>query len=150
MDAPEADFMEELLAEAEKKENSQQDAVFDMVLLEISKIETQIARNFDISAEEVKIINDWALKRNSKLQDRINWLATKLEAFIRERGVKTVDLPHGTLKIRKSQDRLEFFDLDEFMQTTNPALLTLVPATYKPNLAGIKEQIKLYDVVPDG
>ena len=147
---PEVSFMDELLAEAEAKENSQLDSIMDMVLIEIRKLDEQIARNFRTSDEECKLIQDWALRRSAKQQDRINWLAVKLEKFIRDRGVKTVSLANGTLKIRRSQDKIEFFDMEAFMETTNPALLTLVPAYYTPNLKGIKEQIKLYDVVPDG
>jgi hypothetical protein len=147
--SPDSNFMDELLAEAQLKENKNLDALMDLVLIEIRKLDEQIARNFRTSDEECKLIQDWALRRSAKLQDRINWLSTKLEAFIRERGCKTIDLPNGVLKIRKAQDRLEI-DLEEFLETTDPSLLTLVPAMYKPNLAGIKAMIKEHDVVPDG
>ena len=144
------DFLEELLIEAEKAENSQQDAYYDLVLAEIRKIEDQIARNFEIAEQEIKIVNDWALLRSSKLQDRINWLATKLESFIRSRGAKTIDLPNGTLRIRKSQDKIEVTDIDAFLASARAELLTVIPEEMKPDLAAIKAFIKRSGKPPEG
>ena len=142
-------FMDELLAEAEQKENAQIDGIMDLVLLEIGKMENQIAKNFATTEEECKILNDWSLRKNMKLQERIDFLALKLESFIRERGAKTVDLAHGTLRIRKTPDRFEI-DIEELTDSADITLYTAQPTVYKPNLPGIKDMIKNEGVVPDG
>ena len=92
----ESNFLDELIAEAEQKEEKQSLAYFDLIVTEVARLEDEIAYNFQQSEEEAAIIHDWALKRNSVLQERSNLLKLKLEAFIRHEGKKTIDLPRGT------------------------------------------------------
>ena len=66
----------------------------------------------------------------------------KLEAYIRERGDKTISLANGTLKMHKKPDRIEVEDLELFLKNARPEWLTVIPEQAKPNLVAIKNHIK--------
>ena len=51
-------FLEELLMEAEEKEDQQTEAYYDLILLQIKKMNRQIAVNFSEAEKECRIIND--------------------------------------------------------------------------------------------
>ncbi|MBI1932411.1 MAG: hypothetical protein HYS24_07720 [Ignavibacteriales bacterium] len=59
----EINFMDELLAEVELKEDIQTEAYFDLLIKKNIGLEEKIARNFKIAEVEVKIINDFYLKK---------------------------------------------------------------------------------------
>ena len=115
----------------------------DFVLIEIRDLTRRIEDTFTQAEAEKNLIDDWALRRASKTQERIDFLAKKLEIIIVGRTVKTLDLPNGTLKIRKKQDKIEIEDLNLFLQKATPAMLNTVPESAKPDIAGIKSYMKL-------
>jgi hypothetical protein len=136
-------FMDELLADVEEQEELASEALCDLTLIEIRDLEAKIKHTFDQSEEEQTIIQNFALRRAAKFQDRINFLARKLEVFITERGDKTISLPHGILKIRKKQDKVEISDLGAFLENATPLMLNTVPESAKPDIAGIKAWMKM-------
>lgn len=142
----ETNFLEDLLAEAEQKEIKETAAYYDLILLEISKLQSQIESKFAEAEKEIEIINEWALNKNSALQDKINFLALKLEAYIKEMGEKTISLPNGILKMHKKQDRIEIEDLELFLLKAKPEMLTIIPEQVKPDLNSIKAHIKTKSV----
>ena len=143
-------FIDDILAEAEAKEQKLLKAHYDLILLEISKLQQQITDNFQQSEIEIQIINNWALQKNSKLQERISFYELKLEAYIREEGLKTVDLPNGTLKLHKKPDKAEVTDIDIFLKHAKQELVNIIPEQVKPDLNKIKAYIKLHKAVPQG
>ena len=108
----EINFIDELLKEAEEKEQKLSMEYADLMLIEISQLEKQIQTNFEQAAREREIIKNWSLKINSKLASRIEFLSKKLEVFIKETGEKTINLPNGILKNHKKPDRVEVEDLE--------------------------------------
>ena len=146
-------FIDELLQEVEEKEQKLLASHADLLLNEIGSLQRQIDTNFTQADEEKRIIHEWALSRNSKLQDRISWLERKLEAFMKEQGpnVKTVDLPNGKLLRRKQQTKVEITDMEEFMKNEKLYQLgTIQPEIIKPNLNMIKAFINMTSKVPKG
>src|SRR5664279_5374787 len=135
-------FLDELLQEAESKEMYQTEAYYDLVLLQIKNLQGQIASNFSESEKEIQHINNWVLQRNMLLDERCKMLERKLEAFIRERQVKTIELPNGTLKMHKKPDKVEIEDLELFLKHARPEVLTIIPEQVKPDLGKIKVFIK--------
>ncbi|MCB9250691.1 MAG: host-nuclease inhibitor Gam family protein [Ignavibacteriales bacterium] len=79
-------FLDELLDEVESKETTLHLAHVDLILGEISNLEEQIAKNFEQTEKEIEILNEWTLRKNSKLQERIDWMTRKLEAFMKDQG----------------------------------------------------------------
>lgn len=143
-------FIEDLLADAEAKEELQTEAYFDLLLLQIEQLQEQISANFSEAEKEIQIIKDWALRRNHGIQLKIEWMEKKLEGFIRERKQKTIDLPHGVLKYHKKPDKVEIANLDLFLEHALPEMLTVVPETVKPDLSKIKAFVKTHASLPQG
>ncbi|GIK61829.1 MAG: hypothetical protein HND40_06620 [Ignavibacteriota bacterium] len=140
--ALEINFLDELIQQAEQKEEQQTEAYFDLLLLAVKKLSSQIEYNFHEAEKECSMINNFVLHKNTQLQERIKWLELKLEAFIRERGEKTIALPNGTLKMHKKPDKVEIEDLELFLKKAKPEMLTVVPEQVKPDLNKIKAYIK--------
>lgn len=139
-------FMEELLEDAEDKEEQQTEAYFDLLLLQIKQMQEQMARNFAEAEKEVKIINQWALNKNHALQVKIDLIEKRLEIFIRERKQKTIDLAHGVLKLHKKADKLEISNMDLFLKHANAEMLTIVPEQVKADLTKIKAFVKTHQI----
>ncbi|HMU43981.1 MAG TPA: host-nuclease inhibitor Gam family protein [Ignavibacteriaceae bacterium] len=138
----EINFMDELLKEVEAKELEQTEASYDLMLLAIKKFQSEIEHNFQEAEKECTMIRNFILSKNSQIQERIKWLEMKLEAYIRERGDKTISLCNGTLKMHKKPDRVEIEDLELFLKNARKEWLSVIPEQVKPNLLAIKNYIK--------
>lgn len=146
----ENNFLDELLLEAEQNEIKQTAAYFDLILIEVGKLQSQIESNFAEAEKEIEIIKEWSLNKNSKLQDKINFLSQKLEAFIKAECKKTIELPHGELRYHKRSDRIEISNLDEFFRTATGGMIRIKPEEVLPDLNKIKAYIKNKGRVPNG
>lgn len=143
-------FLDELLKEAEEKEELQTMAYFDLIILEVANLEKQVESTFDQAQKESEIIHDWALRKNQKTSERIELLKSKLEVWLRNSKQKTMDLPNGILKIRKKPDKVEVIDLDAFLNNATEEMVIVVPEQIKPSLSGIKAVIKRSGRIPKG
>ena len=146
------DLIEELLQEAEEDERKLHLAHIDLMLSEMRKLETAIADNFSQSEEEKKIIDEWAITKNVKLQEKADRIASLLKLFMesQEAEVKTIDLPNGKLTRRKGQDKIVIVDMETFLKNANKSMFTLQPEMVKPNLTKIKAFYKMTLKVPLG
>lgn len=145
-------FLDELLEEVEAKEVTLHLAHVDLMLGEISNLEEQISRNFEETEREKAILDDWTLRKNSKLQSRIDWISKKMEAFMKEQGekVKTIDLPNGKLIRRKQPDKIEITNMDEFMHNADSSMLTVMPESVRPDLRKVMVYYKRRLIPPVG
>ncbi len=145
-------FLDELLEEVEAKEATLHLAHVDLVLGEVSNLEEQIAKNFDETEKEKAILDDWTLRKNSKLQERIDWMTRKLEAFMKEQGedVKTIEVCNGKLLRRKQPDKIEIVDMDQFMLNADSSMLTVSPETVRPDLRKVMAFYKRRLIPPAG
>ena len=142
-------FIDQLIEEAEEKEQKLLQSHLDLILIEIRNLENQIEKNFSTAAEEREIIKNWALERNSMLNSRIQWLSKRLEGFLREEKLKTLDLPNGIIRIRKQSDKISVIDEEKFFNNATSAILNITE-TVKPDLLKIKSWIKRTGRVPQG
>jgi hypothetical protein len=143
-------FIDELLKEAEEKEQKLMQSHLDLVLIEIRKLEKEIEKNFDTAVQEREIIKNWSLERNSILNSRIEWLSKKLEQFLKEEKLKTLDLPNGVIRIRKQPEKVLVVDEERFFKNATSALLNIIPESAKPDLLKIRAWINRTGRVPDG
>jgi Bacteriophage Mu Gam like protein len=146
----EKNFLDELIAEAEAREQKVNYATVDLMLIELKKLKSEIEFNFEESAKEREIIKNWVLRKNSKLVERCEWIERKLEAFIKEEDKKTVDLPNGILKYHKKPDRVEIVDIDAFLKSADKSMFTVIPESSKPSIELIKDYISRTGKIPDG
>jgi len=144
------DFIQTLLDEAELKEERQEEAYYDLLLLEIQNLSNEQERNFTTANKEIELINNWVLKKNLPIQEKVERLERKLEMFIKEKGIKTIDLAHGILKLHKKPDKVEITDMDLFLQNANAEMITVIPEQIKPDLSKIKAYLKGHYQIPLG
>ncbi len=145
-----ANFIDELVKEAEEKEQKLNRELADLMLLEIRNLQEEIERVFDQAEKERTIIKNWAITKNSKLASRIEWISKKLELFLKEENVKTLELAFGSIRFRKQPDRVEILDNELFLNNANSSCLMIVPETAKADLNKIKAFIKISGRTPDG
>jgi phage host-nuclease inhibitor protein Gam len=143
-------FLDELLADAELHEDKQTEAHYDLVIMEIARLEAVIAKNIEIVQMEMVIIKEWMINKNAVLTERCELLKRKLENYIKESGNKTIDLPHGILKIRKMPDKVEITDVELFLKNARAEMLNVIPEQIKPDLNKIKAFMKVSNKVPLG
>jgi hypothetical protein len=122
----------------------------DLMLLEIRNLQEEIERVFEQAERERTIIKNWAITKNSKLTNRIEWISKKLELFLKEEDVKTLELAFGTIRFRKQPDRIEIVDDELFLNNATSNMLTIVPESAKADLSKIKAFIKRSGRIPQG
>ena len=149
----ESNFIDEMLQEIEAKEQQMQLAHADIVLKEISSLNADITRILAQSEEEKKIIEDWAIHKCARINERVEWLTKKLEVFMnqQEASVRTIDLAHGQLLRRKQVQKIVVENLEQFLLNKNLSDLTnTTPEVVKPDLAKIKAYYKMTRKIPLG
>jgi hypothetical protein len=146
------DLIEELLQEAEEDEKRLHLAHVDLMLSELKRIELEVSSNFMQAEEEKQIIDDWAISKNVKLQEKSDRIVNQLKLFMQLQGeeVKTIDLPNGKLLKRKTPDKIEIVDLENFLINADKSMVTLQPEIVKPNLNKIKAYYKMTLKLPVG
>ena len=146
----EKSFIDQLIEDAEKRDKKLEQSHLDLILMEIRNLEESIEKNFDAASQEREIIKNWALERNTMLQSRIEWLSRKLELYLKEENLKTLDLPNGTIRMRKQPEKVIVVDEEKFYKRATSALLNIIPESAKPDLLKIRSWIKKTGRIPDG
>lgn len=144
------EWMEKFLQEVEEGEKLSEKAHIDLLLIEVKSLQGQIAVTFEQADKEVQLIKEWALQKNSRLQDKLERIERVLERFIRESREKTIELPNGVLKMHKKPDKVEIENLELFLQHAKTEMLTKVPESYKPDMAKIKQYVASHMTPPKG
>ena len=143
-------FIDELIAEAEEKEEQQTLAYYDMLIVDVIQQQKQINQIKEQAKREVELINEWKDKMLDKYLSRIDYLEAKLHSFLAESNVKTIELAHGKLQLRKRPDKVSVEDMDTFIANAKSEMLREVPQSFKPDLNGIKNYIKRTGQIPQG
>lgn len=143
-------FIDQIVGEAEQKEQKLNREMADMMLLEIRNLQEEIEQTFEQAERERTIIKNWAITKNSKLTNRIEWLSKKLEVFLKEENVKSLELAFGKIIFRKQPDKIEIVDDELFLNNATSNMLTIVPESAKADLNKIKAFIKRTGRVPQG
>ena len=148
-------FMDELLLEVEKAEEKRKIELdrlrADQLLTVISKFEDQAKGINELADSEVILIEEYRKSELSKLNKKISWLAWNLEQFIRSSNEKTINLPHGSIKLRLGRDKVSVVELQRFLDSpTNQRFLKIIPESYEPDIQAIHEYIKQAGHIPDG
>ena len=143
-------FIDELLREAEEKETQLTYEYADLILLEIKSLQSKINHVTDTVKKEIQILEDWALNKSVKYQDRIEFLEKKLNQFILEQDQKTIDLANGTIRLRKGREKIEIFSMEKFLSNKYSPELIRIKEDVKPDMQKIKDFINRSGKVPNG
>lgn len=150
-----ASFIQELILEAEEAEQNTTLAFYDLLIIRISEIQKTMDVNYNNCQQEIDLIQNFMLTKNSKLQGQVDGIMSQLESLIKDRNekdksVKSIDLPHGLIRLHKTPNKVEVSDLDKFMSVATSDMITAVSEQLKPNLNGIKKYVKLSGRIPEG
>lgn len=116
----------------------------DQALAAIEVIEGQIAETEQIAQQEIDLVTKWKESESQKLQNKINWLSFNLEKFIRSTGDSTITLAHGSIKVRKSRDKIDIVDLQKFSTIgQRHGLLRHIDSKDEPDMNAIRAFIKI-------
>jgi len=147
--------MEELLLEAERAEEKRRVELdrlrADQFLSAIASLEQRISEINELADSEIRLIEEYRNTELTKIQKKTSWFSWNLEQYIRSSGEKTINLPHGCIKLRLGRDKVNIVDLQQFLKdSTNQKFLKIVPESYQPDILAIQEYIKTTGHVPDG
>jgi phage host-nuclease inhibitor protein Gam len=141
-------WLQELLDDSEATDNKRllemNKLRADEALSAIGLIGDKIAEVEQLAQQEIDLISNWKGSETTKLQNKINWLSLNLEKFIRTAGDATIALAHGTIKIRKSRDKIDIVDLQRFSAVgQRHGLLRHIDAKDEPDMNALRAFIKL-------
>ncbi len=144
-------FIDELLAESEEKELKMNKLRADQLLMAISVLETKMDDLNKLCDDEVIIIETYRESEIAKLEKRLSWLTWNLEQFIRSTNEKTINLPHGAIKLRMGRDKVEVSNMEVFLKKASTlGFLKVNPESYEPDLPKVLNYIKIRKTIPDG
>jgi hypothetical protein len=108
-----------------------------------------------LAAEEQILIEKYRQAESDRITKRIQWLAVSLEAFMREHnkavGDKSLQLPHGQLKLRQQRDRIIVENAELLMPTASKLnLVRVIPESYVIDQMKLMGYVKATGEIPDG
>lgn len=143
-------FIDEILREAEEKELQLTYEYADLILLEIKSLQSKINQITETVQKEIQILEEWSLNKIVKHQDRIELLEKKLNQFILESNERTIDLANGTIRLRKGREKLEVFNIEQFLSNKYANELLDFKEAAKPSITKIKAFINRSGKIPSG
>jgi hypothetical protein len=148
-------FMDELLAEVEEKEEKRKLELdrlrADQLLTAIGTLEQRADDINELVDSEIKLVEEYRGTELAKIQKKISWLSWNLEQFVRSSGEKTINLPHGSIKLRLGRDKVSIVELQQFLNDPlNQKFLKIIPESYEPDLSAIMSYVKSTGVIPTG
>jgi hypothetical protein len=141
-------WLQELLDDTEKRDQrnllEMNKLRADQALAAIAIFEEKVAEIEQIAQQEIDLVTSWKEAEVAKQLNKINWLSFNLEKFIRSTGDSTITLAHGSIKVRKSRDKIEIVDLQKFSTVgKRHGLLRHLDAKDEPDMNAIRAFIKL-------
>ena len=148
-------FIDELLEESEQAEAERRLEMnklrADQLLMAIQVLESKLDEVSTMTTEEIQLIENYRKNEQGRLEKRVRWFVWNLEQFMRSTGEKTMNLPHGILKLRLGRDKIEIADLQQFLKNSdNQRFLKLIPESYQPDVQAIGQHIKKTGELPQG
>jgi hypothetical protein len=73
-----------------------------------------------------------------------------MQNYLVKNNLKSLQLPPGTIGMRKQQDKILIIDEELFYEKADSNLLRNIPESYEPDMKKIKEHIKTTAIIPAG
>jgi hypothetical protein len=127
----------------------------DQCLAKIGELELKLADVESLAAEEQMLIEKYRQAESDRIMKRIQWLAVSLEAFMREHnkavGDKSLQLPHGQLKLRQQRDRIVVENAELLMPTASKLkLVRVIPESFEIDQLKLIRYVKSTGEIPAG
>jgi hypothetical protein len=123
-------------------------------LRKMSKIKAEKEENVRTAQAEIKRIDDWCQSENDKVQGSLDFFEYLLMGYMQQErqadpAVKTIKLPHGSLKMRAQQPEFVYDEeaLLEWARKVMPSSI-IVKESFPKQIA--KDWLKTTGELPDG
>ncbi len=148
-------FIDQILIEAEQKERVQVLAMnklrADQILQTLAVLEDEAQEVDSIVEAEMKILEEYRASERQKIERKAEWLESKLEQFIRSTDQKTINLPHGSLKLRLGREKVEVTDKTAYLPfAQRKGLLRHIDPSDEIDLLKLHNYIKQAGHIPTG
>lgn len=106
----------------------------------------------EIATGEINLVEMWLARQERKIQRRIDWNEKMLRAYLEGTGRKSVELPYGTLRIRKGRERVDVVLEETFIDWAEKAGMddTLVRVRKSPDKKAIGQYVRDTGEEPPG
>ena len=148
-------WLAEIESSADEKRLKLNTLQADQCLAKIGELEQKLADVEALATEEQMLIEKYRQAESDRITKRIQWLAASLEAFMREHnkavGDKSLQLPHGQLKIRQQKDRIIVENVELLMPTASKHnLVRVIPESFEIDQLKLMRYVKVTGDVPNG
>lgn len=148
-------FIDELIAESEIQDAKHAVEMTkiraDLILAALIVLENKVDEVNQLADDEIGIIEEYRQVELAKLDKKIGWLSFQLEGFIRASGDKTMNLAHGSIKLRMGREKIEITDPEKFLPIAErKGLLKTIPEESVPDLSKIQMYIKSHGAILPG
>lgn len=115
-------------------------------LRKMSRIQAEIEENNKVAQAEIERVTAWRDEENEKLERSISFFESLLHEFFHSQResdpkLKTMKLPHGTLKMRKQQPQYEY-DEDQLLPWAKESLPEAVVVKETVSKNPVKKHIR--------
>jgi hypothetical protein len=119
--------------------------------LYVIKLKTNEIEKVKAAADKLILdISGWQDQKTAQHQSQIDFLSARMELYLRGQHIKSLQLPPGSIGLRKQQPKIEIIDEVVFYENADESILRRVPESFEPNLKAIKEQLKATGEIPPG
>lgn len=139
------DLFEELFANIEEDkiiESDSPEVLFSKFLWKIKFLESEIDKIKSSSEQLIAEVERWQVQKTEQKLKQIGYLSRQMEFYLRNKDIKTLSLPNGSIALRKQPDKIEITDEELFYQKADESVLRRVPESYAPDMKAIRERIK--------
>lgn len=124
------------------------DAGATWAMRKLADINSKIEENTAIANQEHDRINQWLEQVNNRFDQSKNYFESILEQYAREQrenaNRKTIQLPHGVIKSRISNEKIRVEDTELFIKWAETNELNdLVRIKKEPNAINIKNELSI-------
>ena len=144
------DEMYEAIENAEELTDESPEVRFSKFLYVIKMKEQEIAKVKAIAEKLIQDIETWTDKKIGQHQGQIEFLSKQMENYLRQKEIKSLPLPSGTIGLRKQQPKILIIDEDKFYEKADASILRRIPESFEPDLKAIKEKLKTTGEIPEG
>jgi len=154
-DDPELIYMEHLIGESPDIVDETPVGDPDLanrILHVIGSIEAEIAEIKVVAQKQIDRAEVFMEIETQKRQKTVDFLTARLHLFAMTSGKRTVNLPNGSLKLIKRQEKFEYIDTDKVIEwiKVNDRSGDLIRVKEEINKAEVKKYVKETGEIPDG
>ena len=114
----------------------------DKYLWVIRQKEIELNKCKVLADESISRTQNWFDKKANTISSAIEYLSGQMRNYLKQKQLKSLSLPNGSIGFRKQPDAIVVQDEEVFLENAKPELLRHLEESYTPDLKAIKDYIK--------